>query len=189
MLLCLIIPTGKWVPPISKSFPLLPCPTQVSSTETHLTTLLILTSHKALLFLTAFPFPWPGFHSHAFLILLLLLLVYPLFCIFHITQAFWTFSSNLFEGLPQLHPTCSSYNVLCFIPLGQVSNLNNTVTDCPFPKTKANVLGPNPELICISLVPLISGEGCKLRAAHTQLHPRAWLQHITLRVEKFSLPQ
>lgn len=51
------------------------------------------------------------------------------------------------------------------MPLGQVSNLNGTVTDYPFPKTKADVFGPNPNLICISLALLISGEGCRLQAA------------------------
>lgn len=51
------------------------------------------------------------------------------------------------------------------MPLGQVSNLNDTVTDYPFPKTKAEVFGPNPDLICISLALLISGEGCRLQAA------------------------
>lgn len=94
--------------------------------------------------------------------------------------AFWSSSSNLFEGFPYLHPTCSSHNLLCFMPLGQVSNLNGTVTDYPFPKTKADVFGPNPNLICISLALLISGEGCRLQAAE-QLRPRGWLHRITLR--------
>lgn len=156
----------KWILPISKYFPLFPLPAQVPSSETSLTILLTLTSYKALLFLIAFPsFPWPGFHSHAFLVLSLLLLAYPLFCILHITQAFWSSSSNSFEGFPYLHPTCSSHNLFCYMPLGQVSNLNGTVTDYPFPKTKADVFGPNPSLICISLALPISGEGCRLQAA------------------------
>lgn len=145
-----------------------PFPTSCSGAQqwNPLTILLTLTSHKAQLFLIAFPsFPWPGFHSHAFLVLSLLLLAYPLFCIIHITLSFWTTSSNSFEGLPYLHPTCSSHNLLCYMPLGQVSNLNGTVTDYPFPKTKEDVFGPNPGLICISLALLISGEGCRLQAA------------------------
>jgi len=55
------------------------------------------------------------------------------------------------------------------MPSGQISNSNDAVTNCPFLKAKANAFGTNPELIRISLAPLISGERGRLTAAEQLL--------------------
>lgn len=60
VLLCFIILTGKRAVPISKCFPLLPLPAQAPSTETCLTTLLTLTSHKGGTCSFSLPSHFPG---------------------------------------------------------------------------------------------------------------------------------
>lgn len=112
-LIYLILPIGKRALPSSKSFLLLPLLAQVPSVKTQLTTL-ILISHKALLFLTAFLFPWPGFCSHAFLILSLLLLSAPYFAPFTSPRLSEPFLETCLEGFhssippaaPMIYASC-----------------------------------------------------------------------------------